>query len=85
MNNVLMRKIVLTTSYQPLSPKASEVVTVLVRLPSANKKEAVFAGEGGTEVEWDPGSQFELKRVNLAEIRVKGRAGDIVVLAGGTW
>lgn len=82
MNNVLMRKIVLSTQYQPLG---REVASVTVRMPASNKQAVVFEGEDGAEVGWDKGTQFELKRVNLAEIKVKGRAGDLVVLAGGTW
>lgn len=82
MNNVLMRRIVLTTAYQPLG---REVASVTVRMPASNKQTVVFEGEDGAQVGWDKSTQFELKRVNLAEIKVKGRTGDLVVLAGGTW
>lgn len=85
MNNAVVRKLVLTTQYQPLSPNSGEVLSVTVRLPSSNKKEALFLSDDGSEVPWDPGSQFELKRVSLAQLMVKGRAGDLVVLAGGSW
>lgn len=85
MNNVLLRKITLTTQFRPLSTKTSEVLSVTVRLPSGNKQDAVFLGENGTEVPWEPGTQFRLTKVDLAEIRVKGRANDLVILVGGTW
>jgi hypothetical protein len=85
MNNVLLRKVTLTTQFQPLSTKSSEVLSVTVRMPSGNKQEVVFLGENGVEVPWEPGTQFRLAKVDLAAISVKGRAGDLVILAGGTW
>ena len=85
MNNVILRALTLTTSYQPLTNQASEVLTVIVRMPASNKKEAVFLGEGGAEVSWEPGTQFPLRKVNLADIKVKGRSGDLVIVVGGTW
>ena len=85
MNNVLLRKITLTTQFQPLSMKQSEVLSVTVHLPSGNKQDVIFLGENGTEVPWEPGTQFRLTKVNLSEISVKGRANDLVILAGGTW
>jgi len=85
MNNVVFRAITLTNDYQPLTSRPSEVLTVTVHIPSGNKKDAVFLGEGATEVSWEKGTQFELRKVNLAEIQVKGKPGDQVILVGGTW
>ena len=85
MNNVVFRKIVLTNQYQPLSAQPSEVLSVTVLMPVRNKQDAIFQGEGGVEVPLQKGTRFELKKVNLAEIRVKGRPGDKIILVGGTW
>jgi len=85
MNNVVFRVITLSNQYQALTSQPSEVLTVTVHMPVRNKQDVVFRGEGGTEVPLQKGTQFELKKVNLAEIRVKGRPGDKIILVGGTW
>ena len=84
MNNVIMRKITVTGSYQPLA--ASDLVgSVTVSTPPANTANVTFKAEGGNEVEWVPGEWHDFRSINLAEIEVKGTPGDLVTLVGGTW
>lgn len=84
MNNVVMRKIVVTAQYQPLAAQEL-VVTVEVSTPPTNVGPVFFKGDDGSDVPWVPGEYHELKRVNLAGLQVKGTAGDLVTLVGGTW
>ena len=84
MNNVVMRRIVVTTQYQPLA--AQELIaTVEVSTPPTNAGTVYFQGDDGSDVPWVPGEYHEFKRVNLAGIKVKGTPGDVVTLVGGTW
>lgn len=84
MNNVVMRKIVVTDEYQPLADKAT-VASVEISTPPANAGSVLFRGDDGSEVPWVPSEWHEFKSVNLAEIKVKGTPGDLVTVIGGTW
>lgn len=85
MNAVIMRRIDVTAAYQPLSSKDVEVATVEISSPPTNSGIVYFRGSDGLDVPWIPGEFHEFKRVNLAEIFIKGTPGDIVTIAGGTW
>ena len=85
MHNVVMRKVTVTAAYQPLSAKSREVASVEVSTPPTNAGVVFFRGDDGTDVPWIPGEYHEFKRVNLAEIFVKGTPGDVVTIVGGTW
>jgi len=84
MNNVIMRKLVLTADYQPLA--AERVVgSFTISAPPGNAGNVVFQGDQGADVPWVPGEWHEFNRVNLTEVQVKGTPGDIVTVVGGTW
>lgn len=85
MNNVLMRRIVLTADWQPLTDRDVEVATVDVQAPPTNTGPVLFLGDTDHEVPWIAGEYHTLVRVNLADLRVKGTPGDIVTLIGGSW
>jgi hypothetical protein len=86
MNNVIMRKIVLTASWQPLSA-TSLVGSVTVSTPPTNAATVLFraAGEPAHELPWVPGQWIDLRKVDLASIEVRGTPGDLVTVMGGTW
>jgi len=84
MNNVVMRKIVLTSNYQALSA-VSLVASVSISTPPTNAAVAYFKGDDGSDVPWQPAEWHEFRSVDLAAIQVKGTPGDIVTLVGGTW
>jgi hypothetical protein len=84
-NNFLMRKIVVSDTYQPLSTKKNEVATVEISCPPSNRALVFFKGDDGSDVPWCSGEFHQLTRVNLAEIYVKGTAGDVVTVVGGDW
>ncbi|MBE3097727.1 MAG: hypothetical protein IMZ44_11460 [Planctomycetes bacterium] len=84
MNNVLMRKVDVTESYQPLAAERT-VVTVTISCPPGNAAVVYFKGDDGSDVPWLPSEWHTLVGVNLADIQVKGTDGDTVTLVGGTW
>jgi len=84
MNNTIMRKITVTSSYQPLSP-GRLVGSVTISTPPGNGGNVTFLGDDGSDVPWVPGEWHAFRSVDLAAIQVKGTAGDVVTIVGGTW
>lgn len=84
MNNMVMRKIAVTGTYQALSDRRLIASATLACLPT-NAEVVLFQGDDGSEVPWVPGEWHEVRRVNLNEILVKGTPGDVVTVIGGTW
>ena len=84
MNNVIMREVDVTASYQPLVA-GSLVGSVTISCPPSNTADVLFKGDDGSDVPWLPGEWHDLVRVNLAGIEVKGTPGDVVTVVGGTW
>lgn len=85
MNNSILRTIVLSAEFQPLSAQKVEVATVDVTAVPGNLGPVIVQGVDGGEVAWIPGEYHSFQRVNLAEIRVRGTPGDLLTLVGGTW
>ena len=84
MNNVVMRKIVVTGDYQPLA-SAKLVASVSISTPPTNTGTVYFKGDDGSDVPWVPGEWHEFRSIDLSAVQVKGTAGDVVTVAGGTW
>ncbi len=84
MNNLIARKITLTTSWQALAGEKT-VASVTVTAPTGNAGNVLLDGDTGDEVPLEPGEWHEFKNINLADLQVKGTAGDIVTVVGGTW
>ena len=84
MNNVIARKVTVTTSWQALAVEPT-VASVNVTAPTYNSGNVLLKGDTGDEVPLEPGEWHVLLSVDLAQIEVKGTAGDIVTVVGGTW
>jgi hypothetical protein len=84
MNNVVMRRIVLTGEYRPLV-EHSLVATVDVSAPPGNAGPVFFLGDDGADVPWIAGEWHLLVRVDLSTVKVRGVPGDVLTLVGGTW
>ncbi len=84
MNNAIARKIDVTTGYQPLASEQI-VATVTVSAPPANIANIFMLGDTGDDVPIAPGEWHIFRSVDLADLQVKGTAGDIVTVIGGTW
>ncbi|HOQ06140.1 MAG TPA: hypothetical protein PKY88_13115, partial [Anaerohalosphaeraceae bacterium] len=75
MNNLIARVISVTPQYQPLASKRL-VATITLSAPPANSQPVYLKGDSGQDVPLVPGEWHTFQRVNLAEIRIKGTAGD---------
>jgi hypothetical protein len=84
MNNVIQRKLSVTAEYQPLVTVPT-VASVTISCPPTNAATVLFRGDDGSDVPWVPGEWHLFKSVNLAEMFIKGIAGDVVTIVGGTW
>ena len=84
MNNFIMRKFTVSATYQALATSRL-VASVTISCPPSNVGNVNFKGDDGTDVPWIPGEWHDFVSVNLAEIQVKGTAGDVVTIVGGTW
>lgn len=82
--NVVMRKVVLTPDFQPLSDR-SEIVSVEISAHPGNASEVLFRGDRGDDVPWIPGEYHSFRSIDLSTIEVRGTAGDVVTVVGGTW
>jgi hypothetical protein len=84
MNNLVQRRIPLTTDWQPLSAEPL-IATVDISCPPMNAGLVYFQGDDGSEVPWIPGEWHQFFSVDLSAIRVRGSSGDAVTVIGGTW
>ena len=84
MNNFVMRKIDVTADFEPLV-STSLIGSVNISTPPDNAGNVIFQGDDGSEVPWVPGEWHEFRSVDLSTIKVKGTAGDMVTIVGGTW
>jgi len=84
MNNLIMRKIVVTAEYQPLVAGRLVCSGTISALPN-NVGEVFFKGDDGSDVPWLAGEWHRVVSVDLSEIFVRGTPGDAVTIIGGTW
>jgi hypothetical protein len=84
MNNLIMRKVNVTSSFQSLV-SGRLVGSVTITAAPGNASEVYFRGDDGSEVPWVPGEWHSFRSINLAQLEVKGNTGDLVTIVGGTW
>jgi len=84
MNSIIMRRIVVTAEYQPLSA-ARLVGSFEVSAVPTNAESVLFRGDDGSDVPWVSGEFHHLESIDLACLFVKGTPGDAVTVVGGTW
>lgn len=85
MNNLVQRLITLTSEWQPASALPVEVASVDVLALPSNSAVVEFLGDQGQPVPWQPGEWHSFPRINLADLKVRGQAGDRITFVGGTW
>jgi hypothetical protein len=56
----------------------------VLALPT-NTAPVEFLGDQGQAVPWQPGEWHSFPRINLADLKVRGQAGDRITVVGGTW
>ena len=84
MNNAYMRKIVVTAEYQPLVSERT-VLAAEISCPPTNASNVLFKCGDGSDVPWVPGEWHDFDSIDLAEVQIKGTAGDVVTVVGGSW
>jgi hypothetical protein len=83
MNNTVLKKIDVTDEWQALSPVPLVASVTISALPTNAAN--VLLRNSESQVEIIPGEWQDLRSVNLADLQVKGTAGDVVTVVGGTW
>ena len=83
MSNVVVMRVGLTAAFVPLA--AQRLVASFSLLPGSTNSQVVVVsdGKGGT-ADLRPGGEFRFAQVNLAELSVKGKAGEEVFVVGNT-
>lgn len=83
MRNLVLLKAELTDEFKPLADK--RLIATFSLVPSyKNTAEAILTDGKGADVELPAGMQFRFERVNLSELFVKSKAGEVVFVVGHT-
>jgi hypothetical protein len=85
MSNLVQRVITLTPSWQSPTALSEEIASVDVLALPTNSAPVEFLGDQGQPVPWQPGEWHTFPRINLADLQVRGQAGDRVTVVGGSW
>ncbi len=83
-NNLILRRVEVTPEFRPLSA-TTLIGTVDLSTPPFNAGPVFLKGDDGGEVEMVPGEAHQLVRVDLRDVWVRGDAGLVVTVIGGTW
>ncbi len=85
MNNAIVRKVTIGTSYAPLT--ASQLVgSATISAPLTNTDAVYLRSDDDTEdIPWQPGDSFTFVGIDFSTLLVKGTVGDILTINGGTW
>ena len=83
-NNLIIRRIEVTPEYRPLVDHAL-VGTFDISTPPFNSAPVYVQGDDGSDVELVPGECHQLVRISLDQVKVRGDAGCVVTVIGGTW
>lgn len=83
MANVIIRKIFLTGSFQPLTSERL-VGNFMFRASANSSAIALQTDDASDEVPIARSETFTLERVNLQDIRAKGALGDYLIVIGAT-
>lgn len=82
MRNPIIRRVAVTTEWQPLAPTHT-VGSFQIRPNGASSPSLVMRGDDGvSEIPFERGTSFVLERVSLADIYVKGVVGDFIYVVG---
>jgi len=82
-NNPVIMRVELATNAAPFVPKRL-VATFSLVAPQGNSADVVVSDGKGGSADLPPGSQFRFEKVDLAELSVRGKAGEEVFVVGHT-
>lgn len=83
MRNLVLLKVELTGDLKPLSEQRL-VATFSLFASEKNTQDAIVSDENGAEIDLPAGMQFRFERVDLSELLVKSKAGEVVFVVGHT-
>ena len=83
MRNVVLLKVELSEELKPLSDERL-IATFTLVASEKNTQDAVLTDGKGPEVELPAGMQFRFERVDLNELLVRSKAGEVVFVVGHT-
>ncbi len=83
MRNIVLLKVELSEEFKPLS-EGLLVATFTLVASEKNTQDAVLADGKGAEIDLPAGMQFRFERVNLNELLVRSKAGEVVFVVGHT-
>lgn len=82
MSNLISRKFAVNGVFRPVSATPLVLTCELVAAPE-NNANVYLQGDDGAEVPLVPGQFHSLYGVDLNTVKVKGTAGDFVLIVGG--
>ncbi|NUQ51368.1 MAG: hypothetical protein HUU19_01570 [Phycisphaerales bacterium] len=83
MRNFVLLKIDLTDEFKPVTE--NRLIATFTLVASGKNTEDAFLTDGkGAEVELPLGTRFEFERVDLSELLVKGKTGEVLFVVGHT-
>lgn len=83
MNNPVLMRVVLTANATPMTPQRL-VATFTLVVPPKNSEDSVLSDGKGGAVDLLVGAQYRFEKVNLAELSIRGKAGEEVFVIGHT-
>ena len=84
-NNLILRRIEVTTEWTPLSP-VPLVGTVHVSAPPSNAGTVSIRAGAGEQIDFIPSEFHQFIRVSLDQIEVRSDTpGNVLTIVGGTW
>ena len=84
-SNIVQRKQLVTTSYVALSSVSEAYGEITISCPPTNVGDVNFLGDDGvTDIPWIPGEWHVFSHADLTSFQIKGTAGDLVTVVGGT-
>ena len=83
MRNLVLLKVELTDEFKPLSE--DRLIATFSLVASEKKTDDAILSDGkGAEIDLPAGMQFRFERVDLSELVVKSKVGEVVFVVGHT-
>ena len=81
MRNLVLLKVELTDEFKPLSEDRL-IATFSLVASEKNTDDAILSDGKGAEIDLPAGMQFRFERVDLSELVVKSKVGEVVFVVG---
>lgn len=75
------REVTISETFSPVEASRT-VIECSILAPSTNSSAVIFEAADGSEVPWPAGWTHTFSRIDLSQIRIKGTAGDKLLIVG---